>query len=161
MSEQNKTIDYEKAVEEVRKACYSFSDLYFHFSKVLVEEFGSEKAKELITTVVTNRAIERGLKLRENADKKNLPYTIDNFSKVTDIPFIGWDKSLGNKFCPYGEAWLSRYDKDPWFKDFALLYCDTNDRNVTETYTGNISEKIIKNVLSGDQSCERIYFDKK
>jgi hypothetical protein len=60
MSKDTKKIDFDAAVCEVRKACIQFADLYFHFSKVLVEEFGREKAEKLIEKVVRNRAVERG-----------------------------------------------------------------------------------------------------
>lgn len=156
----DKNITYENAVAEIRQACYHFSDLYFHFAKVLVEEFGQDKAKEIVKSVVYNRAKERGLKLKDTAEKKNLSCEIENFRKVTDIPFTGWDKALGNLFCPYGAAWLSRYEDNPWFKEFALLYCDVNDTTVTETFTADTSQRITKNILAGDDTCDRIYFKK-
>lgn len=158
MTEEIKTIELTKAASEVRKACTHFADLYFHFSKVLVEEFGQEKAEELIEKVIRNRAVERASKLREEAVANGLPLTMETWSKVTDIPFLGWDKSLGKLHCPYGEGWLNRYEENPWFPEIAKLYCNTNDPAVTETFTGNLSQRIIKNVLCGDDTCARVFF---
>ena len=53
------TIDKKTAVDQVRKASRQFAMLYFHFSKVLVEEVGQAKAKELIQQAVFELAIDR------------------------------------------------------------------------------------------------------
>ena len=158
MSNENREIDFNSAIAEVRKACIQMADLYFHLSKVLVEDLGEEKAEKLVEKVVRSRAIERGQNLRKVAIEKNLPCTVENWLKVTDIPFLGWDKSLGKYHCPYGEGWLGRYEEDPWFPKFAKMYCDVNDSQVTETFTGNMSQRILKNVVCGDETCEREYF---
>lgn len=47
---ETKSVECDQTVAEVRKACRQFAMLYFHFSKVLVEEFGPDKAKELINS---------------------------------------------------------------------------------------------------------------
>lgn len=158
MGGHDEKIDLNAAVQEVRKACIHFADLYFHFTRVLVEEFGEEEAERLIKKAIGNRATERGLSLRKEAGKRGLPLTLDTWSKVTDIPFLGWDKSLGRLHCPYAEGWLGRYADNPWFARFAALYCDINDTLVMETFTGNLSQKITKNVLWGDDTCEREFF---
>jgi hypothetical protein len=115
-------------------------------------------AKELIEKAIRNRAVDRGEKLKNEADCRQLPATMENWPKVTDIPFLGWDKSLGKLECPYAEAWLARYDDNPWFAEIAQLYCNVNDPQVSETFTGNISQRITKNVLAGDEVCDREYF---
>lgn len=149
----------EEAINEVRKACYHFADLYFHFAVVLFKELGPEKAKKLIEQVIRNRAIERGEKLRKKAADNQLPTNQESWSKVTDIPFLGWDKSLGRLECPYAAAWLARYDDNPWFPEIAQLYCNVNDPQVSESFTGATSQRITKNVLAGDEYCDREYFE--
>lgn len=151
-------IPAKEAVSEIRQACFHFADLYFHFSKVLIDEFGREKGKALIERAVRNRAIERGQRLRTQAMAQNLPLTTETWAKITDIPFRGWDESLGRMFCPYAVAWIPRFEESPWFKEIAELYCTVNDPQVTEAFTGNMSQRITKNVLRGDETCERRYF---
>lgn len=158
MDKEIKRIDLDVAISEVRKACIHFADLYFHFSKVLVEELGLGKAKELIERAVRNRAIERGERLKSIAIKRGLPLTLESWSKVNDIPFLGWDKSLGKFHCPYAEGWLKRYEENPWFPEIAKLYCDVNDSQVLETFTdGRMTQRITENVLCGDDTCQREY----
>ncbi len=147
-------------VEEVRKACFHFADLYFHFVAVLVTEFGEPGAGELVGKVLRERAAERGQRLRSRAAELGLEPKVEEFEKVTDIPFLGWDPRLGRETCPYAAAWLPRYADHPWFPKFARMYCDINDTGVIETFTRTMSQRITKNVLAGDDSCERIYFPK-
>ena len=59
------TIDKEYAVNEVRKAARQFALLYFHFSKVLYEQFGLEQAKEIIQRVVFEQAVDRSDQMKE------------------------------------------------------------------------------------------------
>jgi hypothetical protein len=146
------------AVAEVRKACTQFSDLYFHVAKVLYEHLGEEDAKKLLGEAVANRAVERGKKLAAKAESLSLEKNAENFFQVTDIPFLGWDPAYGKYVCPFAESWAARYDENPWFREFAPMYCDINDTLVNENYTGDTSQRITKNVLRGDETCERVYF---
>lgn len=155
---EKKMIEYENAVQEVRKACRQFAMIYFHFSKVLVEEFGEDKAKSLIQKAVFELAIDRSDKLREKASKVGLPLTMENFMKITDLPMIGWVKELGRNHCPYGETWLEYFEEFPWFKEIAPFYCDVIDTTNAENFTQKLSHKITENVLTGGRSCEREYF---
>lgn len=156
---EKKMIEYEKAVKEVRKACRQFAMLYFHFSKVLVEEFGIDKAKQLIQKSIFELAIDRSDKLREKALNEGLDLTMDSFMEITDLPMMAWVKEYGQNHCPYGETWLEYYDKFPWFKEIAPFYCDVIDTTNAENFTKKLSHKITKNVLNGDASCEREYFE--
>lgn len=98
------TLPYEDAVCEVRKACRQFAMLYFHFAKVLVEELGIERAKPLIQKAVFELSLDRSGQLREKAAQEGLPYTMESFMKLVDLPFIGWVKELGRDHCPYAET---------------------------------------------------------
>ena len=159
MSEQNTSNT--EIVQEVRKACRQFAMQYFHFCKVLVEEFGEEKAKVLIQKAVFELSIDRSEQMRKKARSLGFEPSFENFGKVSDLPFIGWkcwDPSLGGVRCPYAEVWLTYYDKYPWFKSLAPLYCDVIDTTNIENYSHSHSHKITKNLVKGDASCERIYY---
>jgi hypothetical protein len=152
------SIPKKEAVTEVRKACDQFSDLYFHLSKVLYERFGKDAAKEIVADIVAARAIERGEKLKHAASDAGLENNAENFLKVTDIPYLGWDASYGRFVCPFSESWVKRFADNPWFEDFAPLYCDVNDTLVHETYSGGKeTQRIVENVLWGDDKCDRVY----
>ncbi len=157
-SNENKSIPYQEAVNEVRKACRQFAMLYFHFARVLVEELGAEKAKPLIQKAIFQLAIDRSDQLRKKAEKEGLELTMENFMKVTDLPMIGWVKELGCNHCPYAQTWFNYLDEYPWFKELAPLYCDVIDTTNAENFTGRLSHKITENVLTGGNYCEREYY---
>ncbi|MCC0635083.1 MULTISPECIES: L-2-amino-thiazoline-4-carboxylic acid hydrolase [unclassified Clostridioides] len=154
----NETIDKDYAIEEVRMACKHFGDLYFYFTKVLVEEFGNEKTAEILKKVLFERSEERAISMRERANENGDELIADNIASITDVPFLGWVPEFEELHCPYGASWLSRFEENPWFKQFASLYCDVTDTTVAEVFTGDTSHKITKNILWGDKVCERIYF---
>ncbi|SHJ62728.1 L-2-amino-thiazoline-4-carboxylic acid hydrolase [Anaerocolumna jejuensis DSM 15929] len=151
-------IERKEAVEAVRVASRHFADLYFYFVKALVEDLGEEKAKEIVQKVLFERSIERAKRMEDKAEKLEKEKVPENIFCLTDVPFLGWVKELGVNHCPYGEAWLSRYQEHPWFREFAAFYCDVTDTSVAELFTRSYSHKLTKNVVLGDESCERIYY---
>lgn len=155
---QKETILRIEAVEQVRKGGRQFAMLYFHFVKSLVDSFGIVKAKELTQKAIFELGLERTDALRKEAKELELEFTIQNMMKITDIPFLGWDKCRGRNHCPYGEQWMTYYVDYPWFKEFAPFYCDIIDTTNCENFTRTTSHKITKNVLLGDESCEREYY---
>lgn len=160
MADTKPDIPAEAAIDEVRKACFHFADLYFHFAAALVAELGASRAGEIIGKVLKARAEERGERLRARACELGLAPEVEEFEKVTDIPFLGWDNGRGREACPYAAAWLPRMAAHPWFGSFARMYCDINDTTVIEAFTRTSSQSITKSVLAGDESCERIFFPK-
>ncbi len=156
MSEQ--TIDRQEAIEAVRVSSMHFADLYFYFAKELVESLGTEKAKEIVRKVLFDRSIERAERMKKKAEATGKERVPENIYCLTDVPFLGWVKELGRDHCPYGAAWVKRYEEYPWFREFAAFYCDVTDTSVAELFTGSYSHKLTKNVVLGDESCERIYF---
>lgn len=151
-------IEKQGAVNEVRLACYQFADLYFFMARQLREEFGDETAIRMCTKILFDRACDRALDMRRRAEEQNTECTLENIKEFKDIPYLGWVPELGRNHCPYGEAWIEKIDANPWFKPYALLYCDVNDTTVGEVYLQTHSHRITKNVLNGDSRCDRVYF---
>jgi hypothetical protein len=149
---------FNEAIKEVRKMCRQFAMLYFHFSKVLVEEMGVEKAKPIIQKAIFSLAIDRSDQLREKAQLQGLPLTMETFAQITDLSMMGWVKELGCNHCPYAETWFKYFDQYPWFKSISTLYCDVIDTTNAENFTQNMSHKITENVLTGGKYCDREYF---
>ena len=162
MSEESKKamISRKEAVTEVRKACKQFAMLYFNFVNTLVKRYGICDAKEIVQNTVFELALERSNAMRDKAQELGLDCTVETMNKVTDIPFLGWDETMGKDHCPYAEQWNKYYDNYPWFKEFALLYCDVIDTTNYENFTRSVTQKITKNVLDGDNVCERVFIKK-
>lgn len=155
---ETKSVECDQTVAEVRKACRQFAMLYFHFSKVLVEEFGPDKAKELINKAIFELALDRTDQIRVRAKEQGLEFSPENFKRLSDLPFSGWVIELGRNHCPYAETWTKYYEQYPWFRELAPFYCDVIDTTNIENFTRKLSHKITGNVLNGDATCERIYF---
>lgn len=149
-------------VKEVRKACYQFAMQYFHFCKNLVDVLGEEKALPIVQKTIFELSLDRSDKMRVKAKELGLVPDLKNFREVGDLArsgWDGWDPSMGGVKCPYAEVWLSYYDKYPWFKRFASLYCDVIDTTNVENFTRSTSHRITKNLLWGDNECTREYFE--
>lgn len=153
-----KQIHNEETRVEVRKACRQFAMLYFHFAKVLVETLGEKKAEKIIQQAIFELSIDRSEQLKNKAKALGLPLTMETFQKISDLPKIGWDKSLGRNHCPYAVEWRQHFHDYPWFRRIAPLYCDVIDTTNAEVFTGCMSHKITENVLKGGETCRRRYF---
>ncbi len=149
-------LDY--AAEQVRMLAVQLADLYFEFVKELYEELGDERTERIVTKVLYTRAKERALEMIRRGEEKGLARTPENIRNTSDVPYCGWVGALGRDHCPYGVAWNRRIEDYPWFRKYAALYCDVTDTTIGEIYTGDHSHKLHKNVVLGDESCERSYF---
>lgn len=156
MSDEHMT--KEQAVLEIRKECRQFAMLYYHYCKTLIETLGEEAALELARKAIFSLSRDRSLRLREKAEKLGLPLTPESFANISDLPACAWTNEYGGLACPYAETWLSYYNDSPWFPKFASLYCDVIDTTNIEVFSGELSHKITKNLLWGDDCCEREYF---
>lgn len=155
---QVEQVDRDFAVDQVRNMAYQFADLYFEFVKELRNEFGEEKALQVVTNVLFKRAKERADKMIQVALQEGIEREPENIGRVSNVPYLGWVPSLGKDHCPYGAAWNKRIIDNPWFQKFACLYCDVTDTTIAEVFTGRYSHKIYENVLLGNENCERTYF---
>ncbi|MFH0848528.1 MAG: L-2-amino-thiazoline-4-carboxylic acid hydrolase [archaeon] len=143
-------------VSTVRQEAYHFGNIHYYFSRVLVDELGPQKGKQLLRKAVYNFAVERGRELRKKAEQLGLAPTQENWRKITDIPFIAW-VGEGKYKCPYGWAWLEKAKADPQALEFGFLYCIVNDPTVANTFNPSTEQlTFTRHVLWGDDFCDRI-----
>lgn len=153
-------VDRKLMVDQIRLAARQFAMLYFHFVKVLYEEYGPEKAKDLVRQTVFEQAVDRSDILREKAIAAGKGTdTVQDFHDVLDLPFCGWIPEWGEDHCPYAEIWRGYVKRYPWFQEFATFYCDVIDTTTIENFTKHLSHRITQNVIVEGQSCEREYFE--
>ena len=90
------TVPRELLVSEVRKAARQFAMQFFHFSKVLYDQFGLEKTKDIVRQTVFELAVDRSDQLREKALAQGLKAdSVEDFMSVIDLPFTGWIPEWG------------------------------------------------------------------
>ena len=144
-------------VAGIRAECRQFAMLYYHMCQVLVETQGVAQAKESVREILYRLSLDRTDQLREKAGELGLPCTLESFTKINDLPAEGWIAELGVDHCPYAQCWRQYYEKSPWFREFAPYYCDVIDTTNIENFSRTLTPRITKNVLKGDDTCERIY----
>ncbi|MBE5808784.1 MAG: hypothetical protein E7317_10665 [Clostridiales bacterium] len=148
-----------RAVGEVRMMATQFAELYYQFVRELREALGDEGAMRVAQKALYARASERARAMVTSAASEGLERTPENIPRTSDVPYLGWDASLGRDHCPYGAAWIKRINAEPWFRPYARLYCDVTDTTIAEEFTGRFSHRLIKNVVLGDDTCARTYFE--
>lgn len=154
------TVPRELLVSEVRKAARQFAMQFFHFSKVLYDQFGLEKTKDIVRQTVFEIAVDRSDQLREKALAQGLKAdSVEDFMSVIDLPFTGWIPEWGEDHCPYAEVWRTYFDKYPWFREIAPFYCDVIDTTTIENFSRCLSHRITQNVILEGTCCTREYFE--
>ena len=156
--EEKETVSRRQAVEEVRNMAFQFADMYFAFVKVIRERFGDETAMDIAQRVLYMRASERAGKMIRKAEEEGFERIPENINRLSDVSYLGWDSSYGIESCPYGAQWNRRIATDPWFRKYAALYCDVTDTTIAEVFTADSSHRLHKNIVLGDDRCERTYF---
>ncbi|HIV26649.1 MAG TPA: hypothetical protein IAA64_01655 [Candidatus Ornithocaccomicrobium faecavium] len=147
-----------EAVAQIRSMAMQFADLYFCFVQEIRVALGDEAAREMVRRVLFQRARERAAAMVARAQAQGIERTPENMPRVSDIAYMGWAPAPGREHCPFGVAWNARIAQYPWFREYARMYCDVMDTTVAEAFTGNCSHKLLKNIVLGDESCERVYY---
>lgn len=156
-------ISVEEAKKQIILMANRIAMLYHYVGEVLEENFGEEKAGELLKDAVMRYGSEIGEQVREKVQKKGLPLTLENYSKGEDLPDLVWDSTTvkeGDKelvrvdYCPLASVWLTRGNQK-----LARFYCFV-DQAKFGSYNG-ITCKHLKNMLDGDEMCLFDFEEKK
>ena len=92
------TVPRELLVSEVRKAARQFAMQFFHFSKVLYDQFGLEKTKDIVRQTVFELAVDRSDQLREKALAQGLKAdSVKDFMSVIDPSLHRMDPGMGRR----------------------------------------------------------------
>lgn len=151
---EEETISTKECDRQVKVMGIMFGQLYYHFAKTLVDEFGEEEGKRLILKAVRSYGHERGQKIREEVLQRGLPLTVENFSKFSDLPTLGWEgEGEEITFCPYAQPWIEK-----GVEDLGILYCEV-DMAKYEAYNSEIKVERLKSVLKGQECCEYLIED--
>ena len=146
---EEEMISTDECAQQVRTMGYMFGLLYYHFAKTLVEELGEEEGKRLILKAVRSYGHERGLKIKEEVQKRGLELTVENYKKFSDLPPLGWDVKAGKLvYCSYAQPWIEK-----GAEDLGNLYCEV-DIALYEAYNPTIKIERLKSVLTGHECCE-------
>ncbi len=157
MSGSQKTVSYEKCVEEVRRMAWRTALLHHYFGVTMTEELGEEKARPIIAEAIRRYGEHIGRMVGEGVAAMGLPNDPENFARVPDMPTVGWDVAVAQTedgprvrvlHCPLAEAW-----KELGSEELGRMYCYVDQAKYRAF---NSRAKLIHtcNVLDGDPYCE-------
>lgn len=142
----------EDVARETFKMARLFALLYYHFAKVLVDEFGKDRGKDLIAKAVKNFALERGGTLRDHALNLGLDLTDENMRKVSDLPKYTFFTDENRTHCPFADMWE---EKGSIGQELGLIYCNVNDPYKAKGFNPKARlYRYIKNRNLGDTKCD-------
>lgn len=159
MAEQGdnrETVPQKLAEEQVKLMIKRVAMLYHYTGEVLVERFGEEQGKELLTEIIRRYGVEVGESTRKKVEELGLPVTAENFNAGADLPKWGWESDKivcadgverGRiTSCPLADYW-----KEQGSEKLGRIYCKVDEVKF-ETYNGTICRHL-ENVLDGDDYC--------
>ncbi len=146
------TLSKEEVAVEAGKMAHLFALLYYHFAKILVDEFGEEKGTALITKAVKNFALERGRTMREYALSLGLDTTDQSMREVSDLPRFTFYTDDNGTHCPFADVWET---KGSIGQELGLIYCNVNDPYKAKGFNAEARlYRYIKNRNLGDPKCD-------
>ena len=129
-----------------------FALLYYHFAKVLVDEYGKDKGKELIRKAVKNFALERGRRMREEASRLGMDLNDQTMREISDLPRYTFYTDENGTFCPFADEWE---EKGELGQELGLLYCNVNDPYKAKGFNPQARlYRYTKNRNLGDPVCD-------
>jgi len=154
----SKLISKETAEKDVISIARRLASLYFHFTQVLSEELGEEKARKITEKVIKKYGEESGGEVREKVEQMGLSIDEDNFSRGSDLPSVGWESRKKEypdgkcntqiTYCPFAEYWIEK-----GAEKFGRLYCYV-DQAKYSGFNPELQCIHVRNVLDGDPYCE-------
>jgi len=137
----------EEAAEQVRRLGRIFGLMFHHFANLLVDEFGEERARELVKEAVKRFGLDRARQVRKKVLAMGLEPTLENYGRAADLPEVGWGGPTRESHCPFAEVWFEKGSVD-----LCKLYCDVDIWKYVG-YNPGIEVKRTAWVLEGDRDC--------
>lgn len=144
---EKETFTRSEVVEQVRTMARLFGLMFYHFSKLLVEEHGEKRGRELISEAVKRFGLDRAKRIRDEVTRVGLEPTLENYGKVLDLPRVGWGGPTREAYCPFAEVWIAK-----GAENLCKLYCDVDIWKYVG-YNPRIKVQRTRSVLEGDRDC--------
>ena len=153
----------EECTTEVRLMARRTALLFAAFAETLLDEFGEEQARRLISKAVWSYGQACGRAVRAEVERQGLEINQENYAKARDLPRLGWEGSSLTTpegevhpivtYCPLADVFKSL---GPNMQKLGRLYCAV-DQAKQQAYLPEMECIHVKNVLDGDAFCEFQY----
>lgn len=156
MAKEKDMISTEEAQRQVKSMIARAALIHYAFSKMIVEELGEKRGKEVIKKAVALYGAKVGEKARQRAKEKGLPNTAENFQD--DLPGLGWHAREmvvvdGERRARVHTCYLAETWKELDAADIGRLYCYV-DQAKYEAFNPDLECVHTKNCLEGHPYCE-------
>lgn len=155
-------ISKEQAFNEVLSIIRRTALLHYCYAKTLIEEFGGERGKELISKAIQSYGEEVGRKVKEETLARGLDLVVENYGG--DLPSLGWERERvvveGEPRARVHVCHLATVWKELGRSEIGRLYCYV-DQAKYKAYNPDLECIHVKNILDGDPYCEIVVRSKK
>lgn len=159
MNTEKETAALEEAKEQVRKVCVRLGLLHLSFAKILVDELGEKKGKELILKAIKDYGIRVGERVKANVTARgleNIPanykgdvplYGMHTYSEVVEVDGEKRKRAHG---CVMGKVWNELGESE-----LGRLYCYVDPAKYM-AFNPNFKLIHTKALPDGDEYCELV-----
>jgi hypothetical protein len=147
--------------DEARQAIEDMSRrvglLHICYARILVDELGEERGKELIKKAIWRYGTRIGQRTKARVEAQGLEPTLQNFRKGSDLSPLGFNHTTAvvdgeqryhSLTCVLAEVW-KEYDEE----ELGALYCLV-DPSKMQAYDPNWTMIHTKKIPDGDDHCE-------
>ena len=154
------TVPLEEAVEQVEIAMIRLGLMHLSYSRILIQEFGEDKGKELILKSIIeygNRVGKRSMEGYQDLSNYGIHskyvYEEKEFRDAREVMSLAQDEGFDFSKLEIHDCILARIFKEYNEEDLGKLYCYID---AAKSMTTNPNEKAIhtKCVLCGDNYCQ-------
>ena len=157
MTKQEETVPLKEAKEQVARVCRRLALLHLSFAKVLTEEFGEGRGKQLVLKAIKEYGERIGRDARSRAGTQGLDNSPSNYKE--DLPLYGMNESSetvevnGEKRirmygCVMGKVWKSLGEDR-----LGRLYCYIDPAKYM-AFNPGYALVHVKSLPDGDDYCE-------
>ena len=160
MTAEQKFISERDCEFEVRLMARRTALLYSAFAATLVDTFGEEEGRRLISEAIRVYGESCGSAIRDEVLASGLPLSPENFSRPRDLPRYGFEHGKVQAadgethatvtFCPLAATFKAGGERA---QRLGRLYCNV-DQAKQQAYNPAFACVHVKNVLDGDEFCE-------
>jgi len=159
MTAKQAVVPLEEAQRQVALVCRRLGLLHLAFGQVLIDEFGEERGKQLVSQAIETYSRMIGEKKREMAISQGLETNLESLGRFRDIPTLGMhdhtdvietdgERRYRAWGCVMAKTW-QEYGQD----ELGRIYCYVDPAS-TMAYNPEFKFIHLKAVPDGDDYCE-------
>lgn len=155
--EKKQTVDLKDAKEQVRKVCRRLALLHLSYAKIIINELGDKKGKQLVLKAIKDYGVRIGKEVKDAVFARGLDYDPENYQE--DLPLYGiyngmekvdvnGEKRIRAYGCVMGKLWQELGEDE-----IGRYYCYVDPAKYI-AFNSNFKLIHTKTIPDGDEYCE-------